>query len=305
MIKLIKKYYIESKTGRKLFYPLKRFYDFYWVNLVSEKAYLKHLYQMTCGGELDLDNPQTIQEKLLWLRFHNKKPLYTKCSDKYLVRSYVEEKIGDKYLIPLVLQTKNPKDIIATNLPDYPVIIKTNHGCGGHIVIKDKNSVNYKKLQKYFKRMLKQNFYYRSRQWQYKNIEPCIIVEEHLQEKNNKKVTDFKLHCYNGKVDRIEVYRYHANDNGKDLMFYTLDWKKLDMSCRTLKNNGEIPKPKNLSEMIEIAEILASDFKFVRVDTYNLDGNIFVGELTFTPAMGTQGYRPEPWSKILGDKLQL
>jgi len=239
------------------------------------------------------------------LRLHDRNPLLTKCADKYLVRSYVKDKIGDKYLIPLVLHTESPADINFENMPDHPVIIKTNHGCGGHVVIRDKHNENYKKLQRYFKRLLRHNFYYTSRQWQYKNIKPRILVEELLEEKDHLKVDDYKLHCYNGKVDRIEIYKYHDYGHSKEIIFYDTDWQKLDMRCRTLENRGKVPRPKNLNEMIRIAEILSADFKFVRVDTYNLDGKIFFGELTFTPAMGIQGYRPITWNSILGEKLKL
>lgn len=305
MIKLLKRYYHKSKFGNVLLSPIKRLYDFFWVNMVPETTYLKHLYKMTCKEELNLDNPKKIQEKLLWLRLNDKDPFKTLCSDKYLVRKYIKERIGKKYLIPLVFQTEDPKEITTENLPNYPVIVKTNHGCGGHVEIKNKTEFDFKKLQKYLKRSLNQNFYYKSRQWQYKNIKPRILVEKLLEEEDGRKIINYKLHCYNGKVDRIEVYLHHDYDNGKELLYYTTNWQKLDLRCRTLENKGEVPKPKNLSEMIKIAEILSSDFRFVRVDAYNLHGKIYIGELTFTPAMGTQGCRPKSWNLILGNRLKL
>lgn len=305
MLSKIKKYYKESRLGRILLKPIGRIYNFYWIYLIPESTYLKHLHKMAFKIKADLDNPKTIQEKILWLRIHNKDPLLTLCSDKYRVRNYVKEKTSEKYLIPIVFQTEDAKDIIATNIPDYPVIVKTNHGCGGHIIIHDKKTIEYRKIQKHFNRLLKYNIYSSSRQWHYKNIKPCILVERLLTKSDGGKVLDYKLHCYNGKVDRIEVYNYHDDGHGKDLIFYTPKWENMNISSRTVDTKGDVPKPRNLSGMIEFAERLAEDFKFVRVDTYNIDGKIYFGELTFAPAMGVQGYRPTKWNTIFGERLQL
>lgn len=303
MIKLLKNIYRTSTIGQKVLFPIKRCYDFIWVRVLPEKLFLSHIYKLRFKRKLCFDNPRTIQEKYLWLRLNDKTQLHTQCADKYLVRNYIKEKIGNKYLIPLLFQTKNSKDITKEKLPNIPIIIKTNHACGGHTIIKDKKKVCYRQLQKKLKRDLKKKFYYRSRQWQYKNIIPRIIIEKLLIDKSNQKLFDYKLHCYNGTVVLIEVYFYIQNK--KSINFYDTSWNKLDMRVRTRNNLGKVDKPKNLSEMISIAEKLSTDFRFVRVDTYNLNGDIYVGELTFTPAVGIQGFLPEKWNYIFGDMLKL
>ena len=302
MVKLIKNIYNSSDIGRKIFSPLKWCYDYFRVRIVSEITYLKRIYRLKYKLELNLDNPKTIQEKYLWLRLNDKTTLKTQCADKYLVRDFVSERIGKDYLVPLLFHTTDPSQITSENLPDIPFIIKTNHGCGGHITVHDKTKLNYKKLRRSLKKALKSNFYYKNREWQYKNIAPCIIVEELLSAYNTD-ILDHKFHCYNGTVHMIEVYIYEKD--GKKLNFYTRNWEKLDMRCKTLGNAEFVKKPKKLNTMIDLAQKLSTDFKFVRVDMYNINGKIFIGELTFTPAMGLQSYLPDKWSLILGGQLQL
>ena len=166
----------------------------------------------------------------------------------------------------------------------------------------DKAKLNYGELRKKLKKALKSNIYFKSREWQYKNIKPHIIVEELLQ-KNNEQVLDYKLHCYNGIVNMIEVYIY-AKD-GLKINFHTRDWEKLDIHSRTTESTASTKRPKRLNTMIKLAQKLSTNFKFVKVDMYNIDGKIFIGELSFTPAMGLQGFIPDGWNLKLGNKLKL
>ncbi len=302
MVKLIKSIYKNSDLGRKVFFPIKWCYDYFWVRIASETSYLKRLYKLTFNLKLNLENPKTIQEKYLWLRLNEKTALKTLCADKYLVRNYIKDRIGEEHLIPLILHTTEVSEIVSENLPDYPFIIKTNHGCGGHVTVKDKSKIDWNRLQKYLKKSLKSNFYYKSREWQYKNIIPRVIVEE-LILNDNQRIRDHKFHCYNGTVNMIEVYIYEKD--GKKSNFYTKEWEKLEIHCRTLGNADFVKKPQNLKTMISLAEELSTDFRFVRVDMYNNNGNIYIGELTFNPAMGLQGYLPDKWSLILGEQLHL
>ncbi len=302
MIKYIKIIYHGSSIGRKIFFPIKSIYDLFWVRIVSERFYLRHLYNLEFKHTLNLDNPKTIQEKYLWLRLNDKTILKTQCADKYLVRDFVSKRIGEDYLVPLLFHTTDSSQITPENLPDIPFIIKTNHGCGGHTTVHDKTKLNYNKLRRSLKKALKSNFYFKNREWQYKNIVPRIIIEEVLP-KDDQLVLDYKFHCYNGTVNMIEVYIYEAD--GLKINFYTKDWKKLDICSSSTESTGITRIPKKLKSMISLAEKLSTDFKFVRVDMYNSNEKIFIGEFTFTPSMGLQGFRPVKWNLKFGEKLKL
>ena len=137
---------------------------------MPEKLYLKRRFKRTFKRELDLDNPKTLNEKIVWLKLNDRTPLHTICADKYAVRSYIKEKVGEEYLVPLFYQTKNVKEIIPENLPDTPCIIKANHDSGGGIFVLDKSKTDWEEAQESLKKRLKKNYYPRSKEWQYKNI---------------------------------------------------------------------------------------------------------------------------------------
>ena len=299
---LIKHFYNYTKVGNILISPAMWLYHIYRYHILSEKEYIKQTFKNILSYELNLDNPKTLNEKIHWLQKNDRTPLYTLCSDKYAVRKYVKEKIGEQYLIPLVLQTTNPKEIIPDNLPDYPFIIKTNHGCGGHVRVKDKSKIDWNRIQKHLKKSLKSNFYYQFREWQYKNIKPCIIVEKLLLDKNSNIPYDYKFHCFNGKVEIISADMHRYIDLKRNV--YDKDWNFIDCRMR-LENGGKVKKPYMLNKMKSLAEALAQDFKYVRVDLYNIDSKIYFGELTFSPAAGFQQFIPAKWDRILGNKLVL
>ncbi len=146
-----------AKTLYDIYRCRKKLYDIYYFRIIPEKIFIKRTFKKSFGYNLNLENPKTFSEKIQWLKLNDRKPLHTLCADKYAVREYIKEKIGEQYLIPLVYHTDNPSDIIPDNLPDYPFIIKTNHGCGEHIIVKDKSEINYKSVQKTLTKLLKRN----------------------------------------------------------------------------------------------------------------------------------------------------
>ena len=214
----------------------------------------------------------------------------------------MKEKIGEQYLIPLVYYTDNPADIIPENLPDFPCIIKTNHNSGGEILVKDKSKIDWESVQKNLAKSLKSNYYYMLREWQYKNIDPCIVVEKLLLDKNLNIPFDYRFHCFNGKVVVIQVDMDRYIDHKRNL--YDPDWNLID--CRMRVDNGdEVERPDMLNKMISLAEVLAHDFRYVRVDLYNVGSEVYFGELTFSPVTGFMQFNPPEWDRIFGDELIL
>lgn len=280
---------------------LKKLKYFIRYKLIPDEKYIKYKFKKYFGYELDLKNPRTINEKLQWLKLYDRTSLHTKCADKFEVREYVEKKIGSEYLIPLVFHTFNYKDINAENLPNFPVVAKTNHA-RGVCIIRDKNKEDFYQIQKKLKEELKNNFYYRTREWQYKNIKPRIIVEKLLLDENDNIPYDYKFICMNGKVEFIQVDMDRFTEHRKTL--YNTNWEKLDFGWN-YPIGDDIEKPKMLHKMVELAEVLSKDFDFVRVDFYTIYEKIYFGELTFHPAGGFGKFTPHKIDLELGKKLHL
>jgi hypothetical protein len=280
--------------------------------LLPEKYYVRHKYKKVYGVYPDLENPKTLNEKIIWLKLYDRTPLHTQCADKYAVRNYVREKIGEEYLIPLLYTTRDPKDIIPVNIPNEPVVVKTNHDSGGVIFIRDKSNIDWIEIQKKLKIWLKTNYYWRSKEWQYKNIKPRILVEKLLQDETGNIPFDYKIHCFNGKVNMIQVDMGRGTGNHYR-NWYSIDWKREPYKWSSPKGPGkytdpsdtDIEKPETLEEMIRLSQILAIPFTYVRVDWYDLDGQLFFGELTFHHDGGYRPIEPPEWDLKLGGKLML
>jgi len=307
-MKWVKQIYYESKLGE----VLQRLNYWYVYSLLPLKAHISLRYKKNFGKSPNLANPKTLNEKIQWLKLNDRSPLHTQCADKYAVRDYVSSIIGNEYLVPLRFQTKNVRDIIPENLPDTPFIIKTNHDSGGGIIVKETSTVNWKNVQEELAERLKCNYYKSSKEWQYKHIEPRIIVEDLLQDKTGSIPSDFKFHCFNGKVQMIQVDLGRGTQNHYR-NWYSPDWKREPYKWSSPKGNGiytdpseeDVPKPKTLEKMIFLSEKLSEKFDYVRVDLYDVDGKIYFGELTFHHDGGFQPILPEKWDEILGQKLTL
>ena len=288
--------------------------EFIRFKLIPEWLFVRLKYMKYFGHFPNLNNPTTLNEKIQWLKLYYRNPKNTRYADKYEVRKIVKEQIGEKHLIPLIFFTDDVTKIEKENLPDYPFIIKTNHGCGAYRIIRNKNKVNWNKLRKYFRRELKSNYYYKGKEFQYKYINPLILVEKLLLCKNNKVPYDYKVHCFNGKPEFIYVTSDREGNTKRDL--YTIDWQPIEFIWSHFDKKGnpeykpgnKIDKPKNLNQILELSEKLASDFKdiYVRVDLYNVDEEeIYFGEYTFHHMGGFAEIRPRSWDIKLGEKLRL
>jgi hypothetical protein len=267
----------------------------------SEKL-LRAAYRETYGRELNYENPRTFSEKL----FHRMISMdwagdteFTERTDKYLVRDYVRKKIGEKYLVKLIWHGTDPRRIPFETLPDR-YVIKTNHGSGGHLLVT--GPVDRPAVVKHFSELLKENYYWREREYQYYKIEPRIMIEELIDDGVHLGPLDFRFWCFHGVTELVQV----TNHPNSFIAFYDAQWGKLNLSHRIgCFQETETAKPANLSEMLSVAETLARDFDFVRVDLYNARGQIYFGELTFTPKAGIFHFEPEEWDKILGAKWRL
>lgn len=282
---------------------LKREYRYYHLKNMDKSDYpnfLENEYKKQTGYNLDLSNPQTYTEKMQYSKLYkNDDPLKTLLTDKLLVRDWVADKIGDEFLIPLLGAWDNYKEIDFDVLPDQ-FVLKTNHSSGWNLIVKDKNDINHFKEKIRFTRWINKEFaYINDLQLHYKDIEPKIIAEKYMEDSNGK-LNDFKFLCFDGNVYYcwVDVGRHERHYRN----VYNLDWELQPWTQHTYGNAPySIEKPKNFERMVEIAKKLAEGFSHVRVDLYNVDGNIYFGEMTFTNSGGYELIYPEEYNYKLGE----
>ncbi len=273
------------------------------VRSIPDTVYLKYMYRKVMGKKLDLKNPRTFNEKLQWLKLHDRNPEYTKMVDKYEVRQYVKEKIGEEYLIPLVCGPWDKfEDIDFSRLPKQ-FVLKCTHDSGSVAICRDKKEFDIKAVRKKFNRALKGNFFYGGREWPYKNVKPRIIAEKYISETGGGEINDYKLHCFNGEVKFILVCTDRTENEKK--VFYDSQWNKLPLKRPNMSSDIDIPRPRMLEEMIKIAIVFSKGIPFLRVDLYEIYGKLYFGELTFFPAGGFESFEPEEWDGRMGEWLRL
>lgn len=290
---------------------------------LPDKPYLQLLYRFKMGHRLDLKNPKTFTEKLQWLKLYNRKPEYTLMVDKYAVKKYVADIIGEKYIIPTLGVWDKPEDIDWDALPNQ-FVLKTTHGGGGGgvVICKDKHTFNRTEAIAKLNQSMRSDIYNGLREWPYKNVPRRIIAETFMAPekgqtdliingiiehplKGDEGLNDYKLFCFNGKVKFFKVdfgrfVEHHAN-------YYSPEGMLLEFGEKDFKPVPDYPieLPVNLNAMIALAEKLATNIPFLRVDFYNINGKIYFGELTFYPASGLSHWTLEEWDKKLGCFLQL
>lgn len=297
MNKIVK--YIKRPSNILLYLMNKNFFK--WI---PDEKYITIKYKLEMNQKLNLKEPKTFNEKLQWLKLYDRKPEYTKMVDKYEAKKYVANIIGKKYIIPTLGVWDKFEDIEFDKLPKQ-FVLKPTHTSGNVFICKDKEKINYKQLRKMINKWLKRDYYLVHREWPYKNIKPKIIAEQYMVDDSGMKLKDYKFFCFNGIAQTILVC---SNRNGsfKNTNFYDINWNLQPFTREKHKNSNEqIKKPKNLDEMITVAEKLSKDIPFVRVDLYEINGKVYFGELTFYPSSGFEGFEPEEWDKKLGDMLEL
>ena len=305
----IKKALKENKLTKGVYKALSNIYN-YKYKIMSDEKFAKTKYEKRMGLKLDLDNPKTFDDKIWWLKINYHNPLITMCSDKYWVRDYVKMCGFSDILIELYGVYDKFEDIDFEKLPNR-FFIKTNHGSGTNIIYDKSKNFEFEKYRKIFNKSLNNNYYYVHREWGYKNIEPKIICEKVLVEKNRKVPLDYKLFCFNGRVEYVTVNLASSDENGNHMEtveknFYDRNFNYIDV--RFSDDNFDpslIQKPKNLDRMIEIAEKLSSPFPEVRVDLYNIDGKIYFGEMTFYHNGGYNESTPKDFVIKMGEKIKL
>ena len=266
------------------------------LSVIPDKIYLKILYRIKTGRKLHIDNPQTYSEKINWLKIYDRNPLYTRLVDKYEVRSYVSNLIGEKYLFPLLGVWDSFEEIDFSKMPNR-FVLKCTHDFGSVVIVNDKSLFDVEAAKDTINNELKYNFFYRGREWAYKNVKPRIIAEKNMQI-GNERLIDYKYFCFNGKVK----FMFIAQGRGQDLRFdfFDRDYNHLPVTNGVPNADYIPPKPEKFEEMVELAEQLAKDINNVRVDLYNIGDDIYFSEMTFYHNGGMVAFDPYDMDVELG-----
>ena len=274
------------------------------LRIIPDKLYLKFYYRIKMGTKLNLKNPKSFNEKLQWLKLYDRNPLYTKLADKYEVREYIKNTIGEEYLIPLLGVYDAFDEIDLKKLPNK-FVMKCNHDSASVIICKNKLNFNYTDAKKQITRSLKSNYFWGGREWVYKNIKPRIVIEKYMKNKDDSDLSDYKFFCFNGKVKFFKIDFDRFNNHGAN--YYDLNKKIMRFGEKVCppNYNKKIEMPESLNKMIELAEKISKGMIFTRVDFYNINEKIYFGEITFYPAGGFGKFIPEEWDYKIGDMLKI
>lgn len=272
--------------------------------LFPDKLYIKILYRLYTGHKLDLDNPQGFGEKLQWIKLYGYQPIYTTLVDKYKVKKYVSEIIGDDYVIPLLGVYDSFDEIDFDKLPNC-FVIKCNHDSGSFLIVDDKQKLDKEKARDFFNKRMKRNYFYLGRDIQYKYIVPKIIIEQYMRDDSqiNNTLDDYKFFCFNGKPKIMFFASGRGNNRRFD--FFDMNYNHLPIKYH-YPNSSMLPlKPKCFEEMKTIATKLCGDFPFMRIDLYEINGKVYFGEYTLIHDGGLYPFEPAEWEQRLGDWIDL
>ena len=283
-----------------------------WFLFPNDALYLRIIYRLEMGHQLDLKNPKTFTEKLQWLKVYDRKPEYTNMVDKIKVKEYVSNIIGEEYIIP-TLGVWNCFDEIDFNTLPSQFILKTNHGSGGSdvVICEDKEEFDRASAKRLLDNSLKRNGYNKYREWPYKNVERRVFAEKLLVEddgKSQKKhdLTDYKFFCFDGEPKYCQVIKDRRAKETID--FFDMEWNHQDfvgLNPSASFSDIQPSKPANFEKMQEIAKKLSHGIRFVRIDLYEVGGRVFFSEITFYPASGYGRFKPKEYDAVLGQMLHL
>jgi hypothetical protein len=275
------------------------------MSLSKRAKKLQAKFEKQLGYNLDLVNPQTFNAKINWMKlfYHNNK--LSRIVDKYEFKNYIQEQLGDGYTVPLLGVWDNVDDIDFDKLPNQ-FVLKSNAQSDGKFIeiIKNKDDVNVPKLKRQMKKWLvPSNTLITSFCWAYNNVTPKIIAEKYIENCEND-LYDYKLWCFNGDVKYIQ-FLSERNTKGLKMAFYDKAWNKQNFVYNYPLDDKIIAKPKNLDKMISIAEQLSKEFPHVRVDFYDINNKLYVGEMTFYSMGGYCKFTPKEWDYKFGEWLDL
>lgn len=269
--------------------------------VIPDSVFLRSAYYSSFGNKLNLKEPKTFNEKLQWLKLNDRKMIYTTMVDKYAVKEYVANIIGEKYVIPTFGVWNKFDEIDFSTLP-RTFVLKCTHDSGGVVICKDQSNFDLKKARKKLTENLHKDYYLNGREWPYRNVKHRIIAEQYIDDN----LQDYKIFCFNGKPRMTLVCSDRFTKNGLKEDFYDENWNHLELQRPAHGNTDhEIKCPCQYELMKELAAKLAENIPFVRIDFYEHKNRVYFGEMTFYPASGFEGFNPSEWDEKLGEWIKL
>jgi len=254
--------------------------------------------------KLNISPPVTYNEKIQWRKLHDKNPFYKQLADKYEVRGFLADTIGEQYLVPLIGVWERFEDIDFDKLPNR-FVLKCNHNSGGFVICKDKSKLDIRKVRKKLKGQLRRDYYLAGREFQYKGIKRKIIAEEYIEDDTGS-LMDYKIHCFNAIPKIVQVDYDKFTSWGRNL--YTPEWEYMDVTYgKPSDKNRDIPKPDKLDEMLTLTNKIAASVGSIclRVDWYIVHNRLYIGEITFNPEGGLERFEPDSYDELLGSWIEL
>ena len=263
------------------------------LRFIPDKAYMRMYFKAKLHYAPDFEHPKTFNEKLQWYKLNYLNPVLTQLADKYAVRSFVEERIGSEYLVPLYGVFNSVDEINLDELPEK-FVLKCTHDSQSTFVCTDKTKFDFEDAKKRLRVALRRNWYWQGREWAYKGITPRVVAEAYLNEPGRETPTDYKFYCFDGKAVLVQTDadRFTAHD----MQYFTPDWEQRGDIDHEVSDH----KPENYELMLGLAEKLAAGFPHVRVDWYNISGKPYFGEMTFYTG---GGYDPFYAAEAQPDRL--
>ena len=276
-----------------------------WFSHMDDEKYLKKLYRARLGKKLHLDPPVTMNEKVQWLKLHDRDEQHVRLVDKAAVRDFVAETIGGEYLVPLLGVWDDPGEIDLTKLPGR-FALKCTHNSGGVILCADKRNFDAGAAKKKLKKLLKQDYYKQYREWLYKDVPRRVLAEAYIGSDDGTPPDDYKFFCFDGVVRAICVCTNRSAKHA-DYFFFTPAFEPLPVNEATanMVNSADIRRPERLEEMIALSEKLSAGIKHVRVDLYDTPEGVRFGELTFFDQSGFADDYVGDGDRIMGEFLLL
>lgn len=279
--------------------------------IIPDKTYLKWLFSAKMGYNLNLENPQTFNEKLQWLKLYNRKSEYTRMVDKYEAKKYVAAIIGDEYIIPTLGVWDRFDEIDFDKLPDK-FVLKTTHGGGntGVVICKDKSTFDKEKAKAKLNKSLKSCIYRQLKEWPYKDVKRRIIAEAYLSEEVTAEnptgdITDYKFFCFNGETKVMLIATERHSESGVCFDYFDRDFTHYPFEQGGPNSQKPIKKPSQMEKMWQIATALSKGLAHIRIDLYCIKEQIYFGELTFFDSSGFAEFTPKEWDYKFGEWITL
>lgn len=292
---------VTRKLGRLVRGGVSRVSEAVW-RCVPDRVVYARTFKRTFGRPLDLRQPRTFNEKLFWLMLYYRLPILTRLADKYGVRSYVAERIGEKYLNELYGVWEDPATIPFDRLPDT-FVLKVTGGWEMTLFCRDRSRFDAEGARRQLATWMRRPHYFLAREWAYKDIRPRVIAERLLVDPRWGVPPDYKVFCFNGEPRFIQVDTDRFSGHRRDC--FDLSWQLAPFTFNFQPSGVAIPRPSNLDETVACARKLAAGFPFVRTDFFSVDGRTIFGEMTWYPEAARGRFVPDSFDRYWGDALQL